>query len=219
MDYHGDISAAVQYDSSTYLRWVDELETSLSPLAYHTTARTPFPEPQLDSQPTPGLLPMPGPSSQFGATSSMLSIPSLGAVDHEHNSSGLTPLDGDLPSPLYQTYPLAFSESATSFATCESAVDNDCYGVPTMDKMDLYYMVHLHLLYFPRLSNIGDSPAKLTPSHLYISQPGNCVDTLRVSNEMLPLLWCDQLLSFSHHMQPEQLPRTSAVCIPDSTGY
>ena len=152
VDYHhGDMSAGAQYDSSTYLRWVDELETPLSPLACHTTVRTPFPEPQLDSQPTLGLLPMPmpGPSSQFGATSSMLPIPSPGAVDHERNSSGLTPHDGDLPSLLYQTYPLAVTESATSFATCESGVNNDCYGFSTVDNIDrwistTWYVCHIY---------------------------------------------------------------------------
>ena len=110
IDYHNR-------DSSTYLKWIDKLETPLFLLAYHMIARTPFPVLQLDLQPILGLLPMPGPSSQFSTTSSMLPIPLLGTVYHEHNLSGLIPHNGNLLSLLYQIYFLAFSKSATFFVT------------------------------------------------------------------------------------------------------
>jgi hypothetical protein len=121
---HADMSAVAQcgpFTSFPNVRWVDDLGTPLFPFAYHT-----IPEPQLASQPDPELLPMP--SAQFGAISSTHPISSLGAVDHEHNSSGLKPLYGGTPSPLYQTYPLAF----TSITSCEMSVNNPCSSGSTI---------------------------------------------------------------------------------------
>lgn len=125
--FHDNMSPVVQYDTLTSFSLMDQSGTSPSPLTYHTM-RTPILELHLRSQPTSGPLSMP--SSQFNATTSMLPIPSLSAIDHEHNSSGLPPLDGDeesLPSLLYQTY---------SFATGKSSANHGCYSEPIIDCID-----------------------------------------------------------------------------------
>ena len=142
------MSALAQYSSLAIsnMRWgpTDECgmsslhgmlhSPSMVPFTQHATARTAFPG-HLDFQSTLSDSGLMQAADSIGPIYSMPSTASFGGINPDLNSIMSNPSDNreERWAPLYQIYPLEIS--TTSSTTCESSVDNACYGRSTFGRI------------------------------------------------------------------------------------